>query len=305
MAESFQDILNKLIKEHGIPLLDNSARCNALLQDYTQGQFKKESRLLLQALEAGYYKELKNTQDPEITKQKLIQKFQDEYGIAKEPAEETVSLLMGVLEIPEKSVHWLEEAAKNTPVEQKMQTISKDTFSDNGNEKQNITLNGFQKRHITDELSSCFFDGIYKYRFFLDERVGGKFYNADDNSYYCHANKFYIGRRLWLFGAKLKSLSEVIELFKYEYHYVNYEILNQERTEIIGLKSEYIRILAHYNNGKQYIFQKFFETSDCFYVFCVHMPEEKKFEYQEIVETVISSFKIDKNIYVDKGQGNG
>ncbi|GHT56733.1 hypothetical protein FACS1894109_06640 [Spirochaetia bacterium] len=97
MTESFQDVLGKLIKEHGMALLNNSARCNALLQDYTQGQFRKESRLLLHALEAGYYTELKNTQDPEITKQKLIQKFQDEYGIAKEPAEETVSLLMGVL----------------------------------------------------------------------------------------------------------------------------------------------------------------------------------------------------------------
>ncbi|GHT56735.1 hypothetical protein FACS1894109_06650 [Spirochaetia bacterium] len=100
MAESFQDVLGKLIKEHGMALLDNSARCNALLQDYTQGQFKKETRLLLQALEAGYYKELKNTQDPEITKQKMIQKFQDEYGSSEESADETICLLMRVLEIP-------------------------------------------------------------------------------------------------------------------------------------------------------------------------------------------------------------
>ncbi|GHT56740.1 hypothetical protein FACS1894109_06670 [Spirochaetia bacterium] len=103
MAESFQDVLGKLIKEHGMALLDNSARCNALLQDYTQGQFKKETRLLLQALEAGYYKELKNTQDPEIARQKLIQKFQDEYGSSEKSAEETISLLMRILNIPDKT----------------------------------------------------------------------------------------------------------------------------------------------------------------------------------------------------------
>lgn len=44
-----------------------------------------------------------NTETDEIIKEKLIQKFQDEFGIAKEPAEETVSHLMGILDTPEKT----------------------------------------------------------------------------------------------------------------------------------------------------------------------------------------------------------
>jgi formylglycine-generating enzyme required for sulfatase activity len=98
MNASFQSILSQIIWEQGVAILESPAKCNGLLQDYTQGQFKKESRLLLQALEAGAYKELLQSKYRETGKQKLIRKLQDEYGIAKKAAEETLTVLVSVLE---------------------------------------------------------------------------------------------------------------------------------------------------------------------------------------------------------------
>jgi hypothetical protein len=56
MDAAFITIVQKLVSEQGKEALLNAARCKALLADYTRGEYKKESRLLLQALEAGVAK---------------------------------------------------------------------------------------------------------------------------------------------------------------------------------------------------------------------------------------------------------
>ena len=61
------------------------------------GSFKREIRLLLQALEAGYHRQLIASEEPEITKIIIAKKFHDEYGISKEMAEETINTLAAVL----------------------------------------------------------------------------------------------------------------------------------------------------------------------------------------------------------------
>ena len=53
MEQGFIDILQKLIAEQGKEILLNASKCKALLADYTKNEYKKESRLLLQALDAG------------------------------------------------------------------------------------------------------------------------------------------------------------------------------------------------------------------------------------------------------------
>jgi formylglycine-generating enzyme required for sulfatase activity len=122
---SFQTILTKVISERGVAILDNTAKCNGLLLDYANGGFKLEIRLFLQALEAGYQKELLNSTEPEITKPILAKKFHDEYGISKEVAEETVRILATVLEDGGKSeeekiaekIAKLEKAAKDGDIQ--------------------------------------------------------------------------------------------------------------------------------------------------------------------------------------------
>jgi formylglycine-generating enzyme required for sulfatase activity len=94
---SFEDILTKIISERGIAVLDNPAKCNGLLQDYANGGYKREIRLLLQALEAGYHKLLLDSAEPEITVPMLVKKFHDENGISREVAEGIISVLAKIL----------------------------------------------------------------------------------------------------------------------------------------------------------------------------------------------------------------
>jgi formylglycine-generating enzyme required for sulfatase activity len=98
MRRTFQDLVNRLIQERGIVILENGTLCKALLQDYAKGVFKREIRLFLQSLEAGYHRKLLKAVEPELTKQALIREFQDDYGIAREIAEETIAILAAGIE---------------------------------------------------------------------------------------------------------------------------------------------------------------------------------------------------------------
>ncbi|GHT59749.1 hypothetical protein FACS1894109_16230 [Spirochaetia bacterium] len=94
---AFVDILKTITDERGLVILENHSKCRALLQDYIQGEYKKESRLLLQAIESGCPGEIIRSQDVDITKQKLINKLCDEYSIDKEAAGDIINLLYTVI----------------------------------------------------------------------------------------------------------------------------------------------------------------------------------------------------------------
>ncbi|MCL2720585.1 MAG: formylglycine-generating enzyme family protein [Treponema sp.] len=96
--KTFESILSQIMTERGVKILDTPSKCSNLLQDYASGGFKREIRLLIQTLEAGYHKELLKSEEPEITVKILVKKFQDDYGTAKEVAEEIINILAVVLE---------------------------------------------------------------------------------------------------------------------------------------------------------------------------------------------------------------
>ena len=56
MNSEFTVILQKLVAEQGIEALLNPVKCKAFLADYIKGEFKKESRLLLQVIDIGVQK---------------------------------------------------------------------------------------------------------------------------------------------------------------------------------------------------------------------------------------------------------
>ena len=68
MEQGFVDILKKLVDEQGKESLLNVSKCKAFLADYTKNEYKKESRLLLQALEAGVQKAVDTTKDCNLQK---------------------------------------------------------------------------------------------------------------------------------------------------------------------------------------------------------------------------------------------
>jgi hypothetical protein len=96
MDAAFVAILQKMAAERGFSVFENYAKCKSLLQDYTAGEYKKESRLLLLAIEAGCSGEIARSTEREITRKKLITKLHHEFSIDKIAVEQIVDLLYSI-----------------------------------------------------------------------------------------------------------------------------------------------------------------------------------------------------------------
>jgi hypothetical protein len=97
MNTEFIAIIKTLIAEQCREALLNTAKCKALLADYARGEYKKESRLLLQAIEAGVAKEIDATDELNLCKQRQVRVLHDEYFLAPEMAADVVDMLAAVL----------------------------------------------------------------------------------------------------------------------------------------------------------------------------------------------------------------
>jgi raffinose/stachyose/melibiose transport system substrate-binding protein len=97
MNTEFVDILKKLIAEQGKEALLNPVKCKAFLADYTHGDYKKESRLLLQSLDAGVQKAIDTTDELEICKKQQIRILHEEHFLTAEAASDVVDTLALVL----------------------------------------------------------------------------------------------------------------------------------------------------------------------------------------------------------------
>ena len=97
MEQGFVDILKKLTDEQGKEVLLNIPKCKALLADYTKNEYKKESRLLLQALEAGVQKVIEASQELPLCKKQQIRLLHEDYSLAEKVAVDVVDTLAFVL----------------------------------------------------------------------------------------------------------------------------------------------------------------------------------------------------------------
>jgi hypothetical protein len=97
MNSEFTAILQKLIAEQGKETLLNHTKCKALLADYTRNDFKKESRLLLQVLDAGVQKAIDSAENITICKKQQIRLLREDYFFAEEIAKDVVDTLASVL----------------------------------------------------------------------------------------------------------------------------------------------------------------------------------------------------------------
>ena len=97
MEQEFIDILKKLIAEQGKETLLNASKCKAFLADYTRNEYKKESRFLLQALEAGVQKAIDTTQELVICKKQQVRLLHEDYGLDAKIAADVVDTLALVL----------------------------------------------------------------------------------------------------------------------------------------------------------------------------------------------------------------
>jgi TPR repeat protein len=97
MDSGFIDILKLLVAEQGKTALFDLRQSKALLTDYAKNEYKKETRLFLQGIEAGAAKALVETDDLEPCKKKYIRELDDDYALDTETAEDIVNTLALIL----------------------------------------------------------------------------------------------------------------------------------------------------------------------------------------------------------------
>jgi len=97
MEQGFIDILQKLMAEQGKEALLNESKCNAFLADYTKNEYKKESRFLFQALEAGVQGAIDAADDLRACKMQQIKLLHEEYNLDEKVAADVVNTLAIVL----------------------------------------------------------------------------------------------------------------------------------------------------------------------------------------------------------------
>ena len=97
MEQGFVGILEKLIAERGKESLLNRSNFKAILADYTRNEYKKESRFLLQALEAGVHKAINASKELRLCKKQQIRLLHEDYGLSENLAVDVVDTLALVL----------------------------------------------------------------------------------------------------------------------------------------------------------------------------------------------------------------
>jgi ribosomal protein L40E len=115
MNAEFTAVIQQLIAEQGKEVLFSIQKCKAFLSDYTRGGHKRETRLLLQAIEADATKELADAKDLAICKQKIARDLRDDFFINEVAAMDVVDMLAFVLrgDMAEMSAHNPEKSATN------------------------------------------------------------------------------------------------------------------------------------------------------------------------------------------------
>ena len=72
MDQGFINILKQLVREQSSAALTDAKKCKAFLADYTKNEYKKESRLILLAVEAGMAKVIDGADELELCKKAFI-----------------------------------------------------------------------------------------------------------------------------------------------------------------------------------------------------------------------------------------
>ena len=97
MEQGFIQILKTIIKEQGKDIFNEASKCKAILSDYTKGEYKKESRLLLQAIEAKIPKAINAAQEIDLCRKQALKRLDEDFDMKQETAEDLTDTLIHVL----------------------------------------------------------------------------------------------------------------------------------------------------------------------------------------------------------------
>ena len=113
MYSNFINILQKLVDEQGKSALFDLRQSKALLTDYTKNEYKKESRLILLAVEAGMAKVIEGADVLEPCKKAFIRDLEEE-GLSSTFAADIINTLALILR-GDKTVTVSATVAPNAP----------------------------------------------------------------------------------------------------------------------------------------------------------------------------------------------
>ena len=119
MNPEFVTILQKLISEQGKETLTNPGRFKAFIADYTHGEYKKESRLILHALEAGVQIAIDTAENLEICKKQQIKLLSDENFWKEDISASVFDTLLFIIKGIKKDKNCCKKCSKELPEEWK------------------------------------------------------------------------------------------------------------------------------------------------------------------------------------------
>jgi hypothetical protein len=99
MDAGFTAVIEQLVARRGKEVLLDNAKAKALLSDYTRGEYKRESKLFREALEAGVAGAINGAAEAELPCVKLLlsKRLQGDDYLAPDAADEIVRLFAKVL----------------------------------------------------------------------------------------------------------------------------------------------------------------------------------------------------------------
>jgi len=169
MEKGFIGILQTIIKDHGKAAILDTSKSKALLADYTKGDYKIESRLLFQALEAKVPKAIDNTQEIDICRKQQVRMLHEEYLLIEEHAKDIVDTLVFVLRNIEKEKIFCKKCGKELPDDWKACPYCGETVSSYNKPSNNKTAKppeqtyGNTQGNITNHGHAVFNDGWIYY----------------------------------------------------------------------------------------------------------------------------------------------
>jgi DNA-directed RNA polymerase subunit RPC12/RpoP len=97
MDENFVKLAQKIVKERGKNILSNKKLTKALFMDYSHGEYKNETRLLLKTIELGYPDRIHKADDVDTMKLILARQLNEDHFIIEKMAIQIVSLLIALI----------------------------------------------------------------------------------------------------------------------------------------------------------------------------------------------------------------
>jgi len=97
MEQGFIDIIHKMVNDQGKGVLLETRKAKAIVGDYTQNQYKKETNLLKQLLDADCAKIINEVDNVAKVKTALVNRLEEEQGLSPKVTAELLDLLGSVI----------------------------------------------------------------------------------------------------------------------------------------------------------------------------------------------------------------